>query len=239
MVRRAEHEERAIRDYVESQARGERVVHLEKVATERLRERRLDAWDVRTKRCRYWVITNPTNLYLQSDFQSLDFLLSFHIGLTTRVAARRHVGASDEQENRLAAAFRRWAQAAEALDAADEAEEFQAVGMRCRECLLQLARDAAEEKFVPSGTEAPKRGDFLQWTDLIAASIASGSSAAEVRGHLKAIAKSTWQLVNWLTHARGVALHDAELALEATAHVLSAFSSALVRYERGAPERCR
>jgi hypothetical protein len=58
----------------------ERVVHLEKVATENLRERRLDAWDVLTNKRRYWVVTNPTNFYRQDDFQSLDFLISFHIG---------------------------------------------------------------------------------------------------------------------------------------------------------------
>jgi hypothetical protein len=59
------------------------------------------------------------------------------------------------------AAWRKFAQAAEAIDEADEAEEFQAVGMRCREALVKFARDAAEsEKIAVDGSEL-KKGDFV------------------------------------------------------------------------------
>src|SRR5439155_11593286 len=68
LITRPRHEERYVREYVESQARQEKVTHLEKIKTERLRTRALDAWDVRTTRDRYWVITNPTNLYSQKLF---------------------------------------------------------------------------------------------------------------------------------------------------------------------------
>src|SRR5882672_3743811 len=80
-----EHEERQIREYVESQAHPETVVHLEKLRTEQLRTRTLDAWDVRTDRDRYWVITNPTNLYSHVHFPSLDFTISVHVGITERI----------------------------------------------------------------------------------------------------------------------------------------------------------
>ena len=43
VLKRAVHEEQAIRDYVEWQASDEEIIHLEKVATERLFERKLDA----------------------------------------------------------------------------------------------------------------------------------------------------------------------------------------------------
>jgi hypothetical protein len=238
MIKRAVHEEQLIREYVELQAKGEKVVHLEKVATERLRERRLDAWDVRTGKERYWIITDPTNLYRQEDFQSLDFLISFHIGLTMRVFAQRAPDATEEEQDRLAAAWRHWTQAAAALDAADEAQEFQAVGARCRECLLQVVRGVADDSFVPPGQEAPKKGDFIHWSELIAHKVASGGSAEEVRGYLRSSAKATWQLVSWLTHAQNAAYADGGLAVDATENVLQAFGSALVRYERGAPARC-
>ena len=84
LITRPKHEERYVREYVESQARQEKVTHLEKVKTEHLRTRALDAWDVRTTRDRYWVITNPTNLYSQKLFPSLDFTISFHIGVIER-----------------------------------------------------------------------------------------------------------------------------------------------------------
>src|SRR5467141_5225008 len=70
---------RAVKDYVESQARGERVQHAEKIKSEHLFGRDYDCWDVHTQRDRYWVITSPSNLYSQQFCPSLDFTLSFHV----------------------------------------------------------------------------------------------------------------------------------------------------------------
>src|ERR1700722_20048749 len=74
-----------IRSYVEREARGETVKHLEKVASESIFGQQMDGWDVRTDKNRWWVITNPTNLYSQELFPSLDYTLSFHVGVTTRM----------------------------------------------------------------------------------------------------------------------------------------------------------
>jgi hypothetical protein len=89
LIKRSKHDERDVREYVESQVTSEKVTHLEKIKTEHLRTRALDAWDVRTTRGRYWVITNPANLYSQKLFPSLDFTISFHIGVIERVFARQ------------------------------------------------------------------------------------------------------------------------------------------------------
>ena len=72
VLKQPEHEERYIREYVELEAEEEKVTHLEKLASENLFDRKLDAWDVRTNKDRYWVITNPTNLYSQKLFPSLE-----------------------------------------------------------------------------------------------------------------------------------------------------------------------
>lgn len=238
VLKRATHEEQAIRDYVEWQSPDEQVTHLEKVATERLFERKLDAWDVRTNKTRYWVITSPTNLYSQELFPSLDYTLSFHVGVTTRVMAQEQGNPAPEQQDRLATAWRRWQQATKALDQADEAEEFQAVGMHCRESLLAFVRAVAKPSMAPEGQEIPKDASFIQWSELIANMIAQGASAQEIRGYLKALAKSTWQLVNWLTHASNAVRFDGYMAVDATNNTLAAFGTALVRYERGTPDRC-
>jgi hypothetical protein len=235
---RSEREERAIREYVEWQAHGESVTHAEKVKTERLRDRKLDAWDVRTDKDHYWVITNPTNLYSQSLFPSLDYTISFHVGVMERVWARQGPPVGEAQRRRLAAVWRRWTQAAEALDAADEAEEFQAVGMRCRECLLNFIKGVRKREMVTDGEAQPKDGDFVAWSGLIAEHIAPGSSLKAVRGYLKALAKEAWQLVNWLTHAGNATRMDADIALDATQSVLAGFGATLVRSERGVTDRC-
>lgn len=233
-----EHEERRIREYVEAQAAPERVVHLEKLKTEHLRTRTLDAWDVRTDGSRYWVITNPTNLYSHQHFPSLDFTLSVHVGITERVYARQPSPVPSAQRRRLASAWRTWHQAAAALDEADEAEEFQSIGVRCRDTLLDFVAATAHAEMVPDGQETPQRGNFRAWTELIANAIARGRSAERVRQYLKAVAEETWQLVGWLTHAQNATWADAQMAVDATQNVLVAFGAAVLRYETGAPERC-
>jgi hypothetical protein len=131
---------RAVQDYVESQARGEKVQHVEKIKSEHLLGREYDCWDVHTQRDRYWVITSPSNLYSHKYFPSLDFTLSFHIGVTTRIMALQRGAPNAVQKSRLAPVWRRWEHAAESFDTAEEAEDFQAVGMKCRQCLIYLGR---------------------------------------------------------------------------------------------------
>jgi predicted RNA-binding Zn-ribbon protein involved in translation (DUF1610 family) len=234
----APHRGSEIREYVEWQAPDEKVLHLEKVATEHLLDRKLDVWDVQTNGDRYWVITNPTNLYSHELFPSMDYTLSFHIGVTTRILARRENTIDDSQQKRFGVAWRKWLQAANAFDRADEAEEFQAIGMRCREALLSLIRSTANDAFVPAGAVRPKLGDFIHWSELIADSAAAGSSAREIRGYLKDITRATWQFVNWLTHAAEATPFDAHIAIDATQNTLSTMARVILRFERGAPTRC-
>lgn len=231
------HEAEDIRRYVELEAHEETVVHLEKVKSEVIRSKRMDVWDVDTDKSRWWVITNLTNLYPQDHFPSLDYTLTFHVGLMARLA-ERNGGHPDPEKERIAAAWRRLDQAEEALELADEAEEFQAVGMRCREALLAFVSAVRDRSMVKPGVEPPKASDFLGWSEIIADAIAGGSRASAVRSFLKSTAKSTWQLVSWLTHAQNAVRYDAHVAAGATSTVLGAFTGVLMRYESGRPSRC-
>src|SRR5450759_5605188 len=234
-----EHEERAIREYVLSQShRGEVVRSGENDATHRAHGELYDVWDVYTKKDRWWVITNPTNLYRQSDFQHMDMAFTFHLGLRQRLAMRNAPGVEDKERERLAGAWRRWTQAADALEAAEEAEDFQAVGMRCREALVSFVQDVAKPEMARRGGEAPKASDFVHWSELIAEHFADGSRADRIRGHLKAAAKSTWELTGWLTHEKDATRTDGILSVEATQHTLGMFAIAILRKERGEPGRC-
>lgn len=233
-----EYEERHIREYMYSQGPNDEIHRLEKVATHHILGRRHAIWDVHTGDDRWWVITTPTNLYSQAAFESMDFALTFHIGLTTRVMANHEPPGTAEERDRLTGPWRRWEQAAEALEKADEAEEFQAVGMRCRECLLAFIREVATEEMVPAGEETPQRSNFLRWSEYVADAIAGGGSAARIRAYLKALARTTWELVNWLTHATNATLADGRIAVDATQNILAAYGMAVVRHERGEPDRC-
>lgn len=234
----SEQDRLAISDYFEMEAEDEEIQHLEKIASERIFDQQHDVWDVHTDVGRWWVITGPTNLYSQDEFKSMDYALSFHIGLGMRLMARNQPKVPTEEKERLATSWRRWTQSADALDQADESEEFQAVGMRCRECLLAFIRDLAHEGMIPEGQIPPKRGDFIHWSEHVADAIAAGSGSADLRSYLKSVARATWQLVAWLTHASNATRLDGRIAVNATEHVLASFAMALVRFERGVPDRC-
>jgi hypothetical protein len=236
-----EHERRGIEEYFRLESpEGDGLRRSEKIASESIYGNRHDVWEVEAESGRWWVVTNPTNLYSQTDFPSMEIVISFHIGLVTRVSARRarEPGASDEQQDRTPAAWRKIAQAATATDAADEAEDFQAVGMRCREALVKFARDAARSESFVRSPQLPKQGDFVGWAKLIADTAAPGAGNKALRAYLKNISKSTWDFVAALTHDDDATRHHAEIALSGSETVLAAFSDALVRFERGAPDRC-
>jgi predicted Zn-ribbon and HTH transcriptional regulator len=125
-----------------------------------------------------------------------------------------------------------------AYDRADEAEEFQAVGMRCRECLLTLVRELTDGSDIAEGDDLPKAADFLAWNDRIANAVAPGTSAEHVRGYLKTTAERAWRLVNWLTHAANATRNDAELALSSTSHVINNYALSVLKRKIAAPDRC-
>lgn len=243
LLDRSDRDEASIIEYAEWQLskgaeKPARVRHLERLKSERVFGREYQLWDVHTTDGRWWVVTEPTNIYPQAQFPSADYMLSFHIGLTARVMQRNRRTAVTSRASRFAGAFRRWEQAAQAIDSANEAEDFQAVGMKCRECLLTFTRDAQIDVQMEPGVERPKRADFVAWSALIADWAAEGDQSKDIRRHLKLLAGSTWQLVNWLTHARNAIHSDAELVVSATSHLLESFSGSIIRRESKRPDRC-
>jgi hypothetical protein len=144
---RSRTEEESIREYVDGQGGGA-VIHLERAASELVGPVRHDIWDVYCAESRWWVVTNPTNLYSQADFKSRDVVLTFHIGLALRMeyGRERDVPVAPEPAALLPGSWRRWQQAFEAYDSGDEAENFQAVGVRLRECLLSFIRGDAKRR---------------------------------------------------------------------------------------------
>ena len=231
-------ERQEIIEYMETQASAETVTHAEKLTSERVWGTEHGVWDVHTDKNRWWVITGMTNLYLQEDFKSMDGVFSFHLGLMARMLARQQRQAPQKPDPRLEQTRRQWEQAAEAQNDADEAEEFQAVGMRCRETLISFAHAMAKDDLVPAAGENPKLSDFVHWAELIADAVAVGGRNRKLRSYLKTIAKETWEFASWLTHEKNATRMDGELAVEVTAHFLSLYEQLIHRKELATPDRC-
>ncbi len=237
------HQKQAIVDYYLSQSpEGTEVLHAEKVASERIYGIKHDVWDVHASDGRWWVITNPTNLYPQeiAPTPSMDHAFALHIGVTARLLAREHLEAPVDGLPRdfVSKTWRRFEQAAEALNVADEAEDFQAVGMRLRECLISFAQDTADLATVPEGSEPPKRSDFKGWAELLAYAAAPEPRGKQMRSYLRSMSREVWDIVSWLTHAANARRSDAETAADAVSHLIQVFSLALIRESRGDPIKC-
>jgi hypothetical protein len=194
--------EREIAAYVEREVHGEETVqNVERVTVEYVMGTPHEVWDVTTDKERWWVITNPTNLYLQRHFPSLDYTLSFHVGLMMRVRTREEKFGADFVTP-LDEVVRRLSQADDDLERAVEVVDFQAVGMQLRECMISLMAAVRRRTELPAETEEPQAANVKAWSELLFNHYCPGSSNEKLRGYLKATTDKAWELVNHVTHHR-------------------------------------
>lgn len=213
------HAERDIARYIEIEARGETVQHVELVRREQVLGDNYEIWDVVTDQDRWWVITNLTNLYSQTYFPTLDYTLSFHIGLMMRLRSRQQ-RADAANPDPFDEVIRRGEQAQARHEAAIEAEDYQAVGVLLRESLLSLITAARRRVNLTNQKALPKDADFKAWIDLLMNELLPGGSNKELRQHVKTVAREAWQLTNWLTHARSANRTASSIALESSQTVI-------------------
>lgn len=232
------HVERDIADYVEGQTRGEEaVLNVERVKTEYVLGSPYEIFDVHTDKDRWWVITNPTNLYSQRHFPSLDYTLSFHIGLMMRVMNRAEKEGDDEASP-FDEVIRRQSQAAERLERAIEAVDFQAVGMQLRECLISLVAAARRRVELSLEAERPKDADVVGWNRVLMTNLCPGERNDELRNYMKAVVEKAWPLVNWLTHHRNANKTAALVALDAVDAIVKHHVRLLSRERNDRSDQC-
>ena len=236
MTELPEHEERSIRDYVNSQSPdNDRAELVQKIGSQRIMGHVHDIYDVHTASTRWWVITDPTNLYRQTDFPKAEQALIFHLGLGIYIAERSRSEIADNQEEHISPAWRRFRQALGAMNAASESEDFQAVGLKCRDALISFGKQYKDADWVASVSEPPKASDFKGWANTFAERL---TEPGRLRSHLKTLADKTWDLTVWLQHNSGATPIDADIVLDSTSHLLRIFDQLIRKMEFGEPERC-
>jgi hypothetical protein len=193
-VERDPHLEQDIANYVHTHAPDEVIQNVEKVKQEIVLGSLYEIWEVTTDKDRWWIITNLTNNYSQRHFPSLDYTLSFHIGLMMRLRSRPD-GANSQDPNPFDEVFRRQEQAKNRHDNAVEAEDYQAVGMLLRECLISLVGVLRRRVRMKPEVKRPQIANFVSWIALVMDELCGGRSNKELRKHLKNTAKETWQFV--------------------------------------------
>lgn len=236
MLPSSEEEEAAIADYYRSQSPDASVEFLQKVYSESVIGHRHDVWDVHASDGRWWVITNPTNLYSQDQFPNMDLAVTFHMGLCLRIPRGQRQQIEATRIHPFGSLFSAISETGSALAQADDAAAFRTIGVRCRENLLEFIH--AAQDVGDWGDDRPKRSDFRAWSDLICNTIMPGSKFRERRRLSKVALESAWTFTNWLTHSQSATWHDAEAARDATAYAIETTVSVILRHLRGVPEQC-
>ncbi len=237
MLKSTEAEIEEVREYFEWQAPDLEVTFMQKVYSEAVLNTRHDVWDIHTNKDRWWVITGGTNLYSQEQFPNMDLALTFHIGLMLRIPRTEKQQEGDLRLLPFGPVFERLEDAGTAVTQAQKLSDYQAVGVRCREVLLELiavAQDAAVWK-----TDAPpQRANFRAWTEIICNDLLPSDTNKERRGALKGVLESAWTFSNWLTHSKSATWIDADMAHSLTQHAIGMATSLILRELRGVPEEC-
>lgn len=103
------------------------------------------------------------------------------------------------------------------LAGAKTEEQFQAVGLLCREALISLAQGVFDPKRHPVEDVKVSATDFKRMIEAYISVELKGSSAEEARRH----ARSALDLALRLQHQRTAAFRDAAICLEATGSVVN------------------
>jgi hypothetical protein len=224
--------------YMNGQAPDLKVEFCQKIYSESVLDHRHDVWDVHTDKDRWWVITNPTNLYSQQQFPNMDLAVTFHVGLCLRIPRSEKPRLSDLNLEPFGECWRGISEASDALRQAQEVADYQAIGVRCREAMLAFA-DAAQTVLPwTCEEEKPKRADMKAWADHICAVALAGPTNENRRHLFKTLLDSAWKFTNWLTHAKTSKWHDAEAGLAATEHAIGLCTTTVVKRLRKVPEEC-
>jgi hypothetical protein len=130
----------------------------------------VNVWNVKTKSEAYWIIEGeeaPMNLYTQNaNYLSADEAYSYHMGITQRLNADyknnfKHI--IDEiplDIKQLKSINRKLNMAAEKLSVDLEPEEFQAIGLICRESLVDLGKELSKRNPKIINDKGIKASDF-------------------------------------------------------------------------------
>jgi predicted nucleic acid-binding Zn ribbon protein len=175
-------------------------------------------WNVKTDNDgSWWVVegdTVPMNLYPQDAYYfGTDEVYSFHMGIMQRMKATAYnpedyVNAMTLDSEIAPQLFRKLKNVATLIDSAVEVEDFQAIGVQCREVLIELGNsiyfpEMAGESEQPQASNFKKKGElFIQFH-------LSGSDNSDYRSIIKKLTESTWDYSNKITHSQNATFYEA------------------------------
>jgi hypothetical protein len=133
------------------------VTLVQSVGTQRTLGRRHDLYDVHCERTRWWIITDPTNLYpterLPRSRTSAD--LPYWPGVFTAERNRRALNDAEAEEH-VSSSWCRFSPAIDDMNDAEASEDYKAVGVKYRDALIALGKEHAAAEWVGDVTNRPQ-----------------------------------------------------------------------------------
>ena len=200
----------------------------------------INVWNVRADDGNWWVVEGenaPMNLYTQREFYfSADEAYSFHMGITQRLHTRhqqkfKHV--IDELPldiDWVKSISRRLNNAAKLLNEVTGAEHIQAIGLTCRESLIELAAVLTEASPGLLEKEALKAADFKGIAHAVIAIYAEGKRNKTLRTHARNMADMAWDYACEILHSPNRNIPDAKICLLFTCTIVSIFQSLFLKH---------
>ena len=233
--------QKQVEDYVEWQCRGKAKV-INSKPEQSYNELGFDItiWNVKTDNDGSWWVAQgnlPMNLYPQDKayYFSTDEIFSFHLGLMLRLM---NDDACDTDKiidqivhgAELSISIRRkLALISDKLHDAVEIEEIQAIGVMCRETLIELINHVFDAT-LENGQELPKKSDVKNRGEMVINKLLPGPDNAELRKHMKNLLNGAWDYSNTITHSSSRSIHEASICLTMTTAVASSFENLLEKY---------
>lgn len=230
-----------VEEYVEWQCRGKaKVIHSKPEQSYNELGFNVTIWNVKTDNEGSWWVAQgdlPMNLYSQDQayYFSTEEVLSFHLGIMLRLMndeANKPEKFIDNISHgaELSINLRRKLNlASEKLQQAVEIEEIQAIGVMCRETLIELIGYIYDTDSI-EGEENFKKSDVKNRGELIINKYLNGSENAELRKHLKNLLNGAWDYSNTITHSSSKTIHEASICLTITTAVVTSFENLLAKY---------
>lgn len=177
-------------------------------------------WNVKTDNDGdWWVVEGesvPMNLYPQSAYYfGTDEVYSFHMGIMERMRMAheeynpegfvRAVTLDTEIAPQL---FRKLKNVATLIDTASEVEDFQSIGVQCREILIELGNHIYTPDMADTD-EQPQKSNFKKKSELFIQFHLTGSENSDYRRIIKKLTESTWEYACKITHSSTATNYEA------------------------------
>ena len=228
-----------VKKYVEGQSRGKCNV-LSAKPEQHFNDLGVDVcvWNVKTDADGdWWVVEGdsvPMNLYPQSAYYfGTDEVYSFHMGLMQRMSAAQDEYHPEDFVNGVTLGaeiapqlFRKLKSVAALIDAAKEIEDFQAIGVQCRETLIELGNHIYKP-VMAGDEEQPQASNFKRKAELFVQFYLKGSENSDYRSIIKKLTEATWDYANKITHSRSATYYEASICVTLCISLVGAYENIL------------